>query len=420
MTKALATTEQTALATQGASNALTPMQKVGQELALVPGVDEEYQYSMRKLGTIHLGVKMKTADGRKEYPKAVDYFVLPEQLRQDPEFREKLESMGQDPDRPTKLPIFLMSDDLSVNIIRCCELWGTGAKLKCRATPFRLPNNAVGLRCIRLNPKSLDYEEAACVQSDCADLKNGNCAWVTKIRFMLPDQSRIGYWEIITKSDNNKGAIAREMLDLRNMLNGRIAGVDLALVLTNERIFHPKVKDRSGKITRMQTQPWLLHMELGKSMRKIMAEGRTGHVVDAEIIHESYDLDEEPEATEDEFAVGEAPETPTAQVEDAPEVTDAEFTAAEDPLPEPDPQPQPKAGPDTNTSDVRKEKLAACRTLGAAIGLNNSDLVREIANASLPAIQPKEMSLDQLQQLYDHLFKMANDLAESVVTDPFV
>lgn len=349
------------LATQQTQIA-TPMQQIGQELALVPGVDEEHHFALRKLGTIHLGIKVQYQ--KRDYktkqpvfdqagnpvmvesPKATEYFVLPEQLRQDPDFREKLESMGQDPDKPTRLPIMVMSNDLSVNIVRSCDLYGQGAKLKCRAYPV-----AGGmLRCIRLNPKTLDYEESTCTQPNCPDFTKGDCKWVTRFRFMLPDQAQLGYWEIITASDNNKGAIARELRDLRMALKGQVALVDLALVLTNERTFHPKVTDRQGNVSRIATAPYLMHIELGKSLRKLMAEGPSGVVIDADQIEESYEADEQPTYTDEgEFVVGEPepepaqPETPAA----APEAEVAEFTPEPPDAQEPAPEaatPAPRCG----------------------------------------------------------------------------
>ncbi len=288
-TKALATKEQHALAERTGS-AITPMQEIGREIALRPVGDEEYRFSMRKLGNLHLGVRLKTQAG-KEYPKATEYFVLPDNLREDQEFSEKLGLMDQDPAKPTRLPIMLLSNNLAANIVTTKDNYGSDGRLKCRATP-QLDGT---LHCIRLNTTSWEYEPAVCRESDACK----GCAWYHRIRFTLPDCAALGYWQIATKSDNNRGTLLKEMRDLRSLLSGKLAGIDLMLTLTNERQFHVKVTDRQGKSSLMPTNPYLLHIEPGTSLRKLMGATVRGEVYDAEIIEESYDLDEEPVASEE-------------------------------------------------------------------------------------------------------------------------
>ena len=47
-----------------------------------------------RIGKIHLGVKAKTAQGV-EYPRAVDYFVCPDELRADTQGRPYGEDHGR-------------------------------------------------------------------------------------------------------------------------------------------------------------------------------------------------------------------------------------------------------------------------------------------------------------------------------------
>jgi len=320
-TKSIVSAQQAELAKQEASRALTPMQNIGQAIAIMSDIDKEHEFAMRKLGTIHLGVKTTNSF------TPVDYFVLPETLRTDEEFREKLESMGENPDKPRRLPIWVMSDRLDVNHVRCRECWGMGKKLKCRATPYRMPDGEVILHCIRLNPATQDYETEECQGDNCPAAKKGDCAWVTKFRFMLPDQKRIGYWEIDTKSQNNKGALARELFDTQVQLHGRIAGVDLVLVMTNERVMHPKITNKQGAVSRIATQPWLLHIEGERSVRKLLADGVKGQAYEADDIEDCYELDEEPIVDEIDFPVGEPPieaDPDTGEVVDA-EIVDDEL-----------------------------------------------------------------------------------------------
>jgi hypothetical protein len=282
------------------TRALTPMQEISREVVMIPGVDQEHRFSMRKLANVHLGVKVKHQNGS-EYPKATDYFVLPDDLRNDPDFREKLESMGQDPDKPKKLPVMFMSDMPGVNLITSCDCYGANQRLKCRSYD--------GVTCMKLNEQTFKYDTMPCKQAECQLFKKGDCGWYHRLRFLLPDAAGLGYWQVATKSPNNRGALIREMIDLRKALRGRIAGADLVLVLTNERVFNVPVTDRQGNTKMIATNPPLLHIDLGKSLRKLQQEVVNYQVIDASEIEESYDYDE-PEIDESDFEVGVPRENP--------------------------------------------------------------------------------------------------------------
>jgi hypothetical protein len=294
---------------QRATTGITPRAEVAQEIMLREQGDEDFRFQMRKLGNLHLGVKAKNQSG-KEYPKATEYFVLPDDLRNDPDLREKFNSMGQDADKPKRLPVMLMSDNIGANVVTSCDLYGMSGKLKCRSYDGRF--------CQRLNERTSTYETMPCKQGECPDFCKGDCAWYHRIRCLIPDAAGIGYWQIATKSDNNRGALVREMFDLRKTLRGRLAGIDLILALTNEREFHVKPKNGDKMIT---TRPYLLHLEAGASLRKLMNATRQGDVYDADQIEESFDFDAEPEAESD-FPVGE----PVIEADpDTGEVVDAEI-----------------------------------------------------------------------------------------------
>ena len=259
---------------------ITVRDEIGQEIALRDKGDEGYRFQLRKLSNIHLGVRMTTAKGV-EYPKATEYFVLGDGLREDTRFREKLESMGQDPDRPTKLPIMLLSNEFAATIVTSCDLYGQSGKLKCRSYD--------GQNCVQLNEKTCQYEEGKCPEVPCKD-----CAWYHRFRFMLPDAAGIGYHQIVTKSDNNHGALLREIRDLKRWRHGAVAGVDLMLALTNEREFHVPVTDKSGTTKMITTAPYLLHIEPYTNIRDLMQAEQIGEVYDADMVEEDLDEDVEP------------------------------------------------------------------------------------------------------------------------------
>jgi hypothetical protein len=276
--------------------AISPRQQIGAEIALRETGDEEYRFQLRKLGNIHLGVKVHGTGARAngqnyEYdrPVATEYFVMPDKLREDKRFRAKLDEMGEDPDKPKQLPIMLLSNDLKAAMVTSCDLYGQNGKLKCRKTE--------GNGCVRLNETSFEYEPAECVQTDACK----GCAWYHRFRFAIIYAGGLGYWQIVTKSDNNHAALLMEIATLRNARRGRVAGVELLLSLTNEREFHVPMK-QNGKIILGTTSPYLLHIE--SSWLDVLNAQQVGETYDAEIIEQDYEQDDAPDAEED-FVLGE-------------------------------------------------------------------------------------------------------------------
>jgi hypothetical protein len=189
-------------------------------------------------------------------------------------------------------------------MVTSCDLYGQSGKLKCRSVD--------GKHCTRLNEQTFEYEDKECPAEPCKD-----CAWYHRFRFLLPDAAGIGYYQVVTKSDNNHGALLREIRDLRNLKRGGIAGIDLKLILTNEREFHVAVTDRQGKRSMMTTSPYLLHLEGYTNLRDILNAEQIGEVYDAEIIETDTEEDAAPVVEESEdFQAGE-PEPENAQVTEA-------------------------------------------------------------------------------------------------------
>jgi hypothetical protein len=279
----------------GNGAAITPMQEISREVMLRKSGDEDFRYQTRKLANIHLGVtvqypakdkktKQPLFDGNGnpvmvDSPKATDYFVLPERLLKDLDLREALEALGEDPEKPTRLPIMLMSNAPAVNIVTSRDCYGAGEKLKCRSYD--------GRTCTRLNDQTSEYEPGACDETKCPLAVKGDCDWYHRLRFLMPDAAGLGYYQIATQSDNNRGALVREMISLRKALGNRIAGADLALVLTNERTFHYKGPD--GKLH--ATAPYLLHLDTSVSLRKLINAANNFTPIDGAEIEESFDMD---------------------------------------------------------------------------------------------------------------------------------
>lgn len=266
--------------------------RIDAEVGLIPGYDQPHRFAMRKLGNIHLGVKQE-----KGFPKATDYFVLPDDLLKDKPFRDALTDMGEDPDRPKKLPIMLMSNDIGQNLVSSKDLFGQNGKLKCRSYDGQI--------CEKLNDKTLQYERKPC-DKDCI-----GCAWRHRFRFLLPDSTRFGYWQVVSTSPTNRGGLLRAMIDAKALL-GRLVGIDFVLRLSNEREFRVPMQGKSGT-TLSATKPYLLYLETSKSLREIIADRGA-----AEPLSVEDDIDNVDELVVDQ-ATGEILEPDAAETESEPQ-----------------------------------------------------------------------------------------------------
>ena len=240
------------------------MAQVASEVAMIPAVDKEFRYRLPRLGKVHLGVKTKNTSG-KEYPKATEYFVLPDDLKSDPDLRTALEGLGENPDQPTRIPIMLPCNGLADNLRTSCDLYGSSRGLVCRT--FDMAS------CRRVNPTTGELVECPCEGETCKPYTKGDCHWIHRLRVIIPDAAGIGVWQIDTTSPNNRAQLLSEMKQIKFMLGGRLAGVDLLLTL-KPREFQIPMKGRDGKIEIRKTIAYLMHIESPMNLRNLQVAAK--------------------------------------------------------------------------------------------------------------------------------------------------
>ncbi len=344
---------------------------VRHEVGIIAGVDDhnEHRYRFPRLGKLHLGVKQKTQGG-KEYPKAVDYFVLPENLLADEGFMQVVADLNADAARPRKLPIQLVSHNIPDNVRSSLDLYGSNRGLKCRSW------DGVTAQCV--NEQTQEMETKPCLNVKCEHYLKGDCQVITRLRFFLPDAIGVGVWQLDTRSVNNRANLPCEMGTLRAAMNGVLAGVDLLLTLEpEEKVITVPGKD--GKPQTLKREVWLLHLRSGLTMRQLKEQAASVNVTwsasDVEEMDTTYDavvMDAVPVEDSDEFEVGEPP--------------------ADEP------------------TELRKELLDRINNLMSVTV--KTDVVRQGLMNSVDKNHPiEEWSIDQLQALMDLLEKRAGQQA---------
>lgn len=179
----------------------------------ITGISETRRFP--RLGKIRLGIKAKTAQG-KEYPKDVDYFVVPDEVA------------AVYGDKPKVLEIVFPVEDLTFIFPQAYKSYGNGV-LKCKGN---------GVEAIRLDDKGNPVE----VQCPCPALDDGKktCHQVANLSFLLPKVSMAGVYQIDTGSIHNIININSALDYARGML-GKIAWITFRL----ERV--PQIVTYQGK-----------------------------------------------------------------------------------------------------------------------------------------------------------------------------
>ncbi len=158
-----------------------------------------------RLGKIRLGVKVVNEKSNKEYPKEVDYFVCPSEIKK---------VYG---DKPKELPIMFPLNDPEVLFPQSYKWYGSSQGLKCRGD---------GVEALRLNEETGKMEEREC---PCELLEEGKCKQRASLVFMLPNIKIGGVYQIDLSSYHSIVDINSALDYAMAMLGGRIAMVPFVL-----------------------------------------------------------------------------------------------------------------------------------------------------------------------------------------------
>ncbi len=165
-----------------------------------------------RLGKIHLGVKDVNAKGV-EYPKAVDYFVVPEEVA---------EVYGE---KPTELDIVIPTEDPAIFFPQFYKQYSNKRGLVCKGDGSTA--NRVG--------EDGEMIEITCNPDTCEFYLKDDCKPVGNLLFVLPKVKGFGVYQVDTSSWNNIINLNSEIALLKNLL-GRISGIPLKLTREVQKV----------------------------------------------------------------------------------------------------------------------------------------------------------------------------------------
>lgn len=174
----------------------------GGQFTRIKGVSDRRR--LPRLGKIRLGVKAVSKKTGKEFPKEVDYFVCPEEVRK---------VYG---DQPKELDVMVPVNDVDVIFPQAYVWYGSSRGAKCRGN---------GEQAIRVNEQTGEMENREC---PCELLEQKKCQRRAHLLVLLPKVSLGGIYQIDLGSyhsivDINSG------LDYVEALVGRFAMIPLIL-----------------------------------------------------------------------------------------------------------------------------------------------------------------------------------------------
>ncbi len=171
-----------------------------------------------RLGVIRLGIKAQTSKGT-EYPKAVDYFVCPEEVQK---------IYGE---KPKVLDIILPLENVEDLFPQFYKRYGKSAGLKCKGDG-ELANEA--------DEQTGEFTEIECLGRSCPHYEKKECKEMATLNFILPKVKIDGIYQLHTSSYHSIVKLNSSLEYIRGVF-GKVSMIPLQLVL-EETETHPDKK----------------------------------------------------------------------------------------------------------------------------------------------------------------------------------
>ncbi len=186
-----------------------------------------------RLGKIRLGIKATTAKGV-EYPKAVDYFVCPDEVKA---------VYGQ---TPRELDIMFPVEELEQFAPQFLRAYSQTQGLVCIGDGINARRKLDTETGAMANSKTLNWtwHEMPCNSQECPEYSAKKCRRVLNLLFLLPKVSGLGAWQIDSSSYNSIININSMAKMLKGIL-GRCSMIPLTLVLRPQDVSPSGMKKKT-------------------------------------------------------------------------------------------------------------------------------------------------------------------------------
>lgn len=187
-----------------------------------------------RLGKIHLGVKATSEEKGRQYPKATDYFVCPDEVKA--VYGEK----------PKELDIMFPVDDPELFAQQWLRAYSLTQGLTCIGDGLsarRKIDTATGAMASHTT-KNWEWHEITCNSQECPDYKDKRCRRVMNLQFLLPKVPGLGVYQIDTSSFYSIVNINSMIKMLKGIL-GRCSMIPLILALGPVEVSPPGLSKKT-------------------------------------------------------------------------------------------------------------------------------------------------------------------------------
>ncbi|MBA7558297.1 hypothetical protein ES705_51096 [subsurface metagenome] len=196
---------------------------------------------MPRLGKIRLGIKVEP-EGKNPYPRATDYFVVPDEIK---------EIVGN---MPKKLNIMFPTDNAGEFAQQWLRCYSFTQGLVCKgdgSTAIRKIDVETG-DIARHTTQEWVFKSWGCDPDTCEQYLEKQCRRVMNLLFLLPDVPGIGVWQLDTTSFYSIVNI-NSCVDLIRRLCGRISFIPLTLSLEPQIVEPPGIKKKTVHILQIRS-----------------------------------------------------------------------------------------------------------------------------------------------------------------------
>lgn len=187
-----------------------------------------------RLGKIRLGIKATSAKTGAEYPKAVDYFVVPDEVK---------EVYGE---KPKSLDIMFPVEDLEQFAPQFLRAYSQTQGLVCIGDGIKARRKLDTETDAMASSKTIEWawREMPCDAQECPEYSAKKCRRVLNLLFLLPKVSGLGAWQIDSSSYNSIININSMAKMLKGIL-GRCSMIPLTLVLRPQDVSPSGMKTKT-------------------------------------------------------------------------------------------------------------------------------------------------------------------------------
>jgi len=215
-----------------------------------------------RLGKIRLGEKV--VGEKSDYPKAVDHFVCPIEVR------------AVYGDKPKKLDITFHSDEFEEIFPQYYKRYGRSTGLVCKGD---------GETANQINTETGEFEEIECAGRNCEYWKENKCKAIGNLYFMIRGVNRFGVYQLDTSSYNSILNVNGGIEYAKKLTKGRLALVPFVLEVVPQEV-NPEGKKKTVWVLRLEA-------DISKMMKSLESKPQDIFMLDEPDIPENKDIEED-------------------------------------------------------------------------------------------------------------------------------